>query len=187
MRKRKIVPPKYYAYYDKNTGQLLSITNEKSLHLKHFVEITEEMHVSLVTGKEKFSDYVLGRVRTDDGKKVLKLIPKTQEAYSFKNTLFELISEKPNRDTELTVYWNLKERKWEFALSAAGKKRTASNISDTKLIFFVILEHDYDFLIRSILIDANDLLKLKRVAVPFSTEMELHIDKISVATKLTHE
>ena len=186
-RKKKFVEPKFYAYYDKASKQMFLVTNEKSTRYKDYIEITADVHEALVSGKEKFSDYIIGHVRTDDGKKVLKLIPKLQEAYTFRNTLFEIISDPVERDTEFTVKWDSTKSQWIFSMSTAAKKRTADSISDTKLVFFIILEHDYDFLIRSILIDANDLLSHPKVTVPFTTDIEQQIDRISIATKLTFE
>jgi hypothetical protein len=52
------------------------------------------------------------------------------------------------------------------------------------LVFFVTLETDFDFLIRTIFVDSVDLISSKQISVPFTTKIEKRIDKISISSKL---
>ena len=56
-----------------------------------------------------------------------------------------------------------------------------------KLVFFVTLETDFDFLIRTIFIDTQDLLSSKYLAIPFISTLETKIDKISISSKLVFQ
>jgi hypothetical protein len=191
MAKKKLSTPPvstdtYYAYYDKNTNALLSVTNEKLSLYTDYLEIDFDTYEKLVTGKEKFSEYLLGNIKTE-GKTSLVLMPKIKHAYYFKNTLLEFITEPPTRQTELTVEWNTSKKEWLFFLSKDAELRLRSKIANSKLLFFIILESDYDFLIRTIDIDANELCSTLCVGIPFNSKIEQSIDKISVSTKLTFE
>jgi hypothetical protein len=182
-----IQPPCYYAYYDKPTGSILSITNEKTKTYKHSTEISYDVYERLVSGKEKFTDYVVGHLKTDDGQTILTIIPKTDQAYVFKNTMFEWISNKPNKKTELIVEWNFSKKAWDFSLSSKAKDRVRSTLVDENLLFFVVLESDLNFLIRTIVIKGQDLISRDIQRVPFVFNIESQISKISIVTKLTFE
>jgi hypothetical protein len=185
MARKKIAEPKYYAYYDKDTGEVICVTNEKSTVYSHGIEISYEMHHALVSGEEKFSDYAVGRVKTDDGKTVVAMMPKTDQAYVFKNTMLELITDPPKKDTDLVVTWDLENKQWIFALSDTAKEK--NKLGDTRLIFFVTLEEDFNFLIRTMFINNEELVMKAKIAIPFEFDIESKIEKISLATKLTFE
>jgi hypothetical protein len=188
----KFVPPApvltgtYFAYYDKVSKVLLSITNEPNPQFTDYVEVDFETYEKLVSGRERFSDYLLGHVKEEE-KTTLKLMPKIEHAYYFKNTMLEIISDVPSKNTDLIVEWNKVKKEWNFFLSPDAKVRLAQKTSDPKLLFFVILESDYDFLIRTIIIDSEQLIKNYCVGVTFESNIESQIDKISLATKLVLE
>jgi len=50
------------------------------------------------------------------------------------------------------------------------------------LTFFITLETDFDFLVRTITFNIKDLV-LDKVCVPFVSSVEEKIDKISISTK----
>ena len=52
-------------------------------------------------------------------------------------------------------------------------------------MFFVTLESDFDFLIRTIFIEPYELRTKKKIIIPFETEYEKDVDKISIASKLS--
>jgi hypothetical protein len=51
-------------------------------------------------------------------------------------------------------------------------------------IFFVTLENDFDFLVRTIFLQAVDLLSSEKLIVPFDSSLEHKINKISISSKL---
>jgi hypothetical protein len=192
MARKKLPPPpahltdNYYAYYDPITNQLLSVTNEKISLYTDYLEVDFDTYERLVTGKQKFSDYLLGHIKIED-KTVLKLIPVVEQAYSFKNTMLEIISENKIKDPELVVEWHGVNKEWNFLVSATAKGRLNVKLDSAKILFFIILESDYDFLIRTIVIDSQQLLSQNCVGIPFANEIENHIGKLSVASRLIFE
>jgi hypothetical protein len=176
---------RYYAYYDKKTGEVLSVTNERVESYESGIEVTFEEYDNFARGVVKLHEYQVGFVRQADNTTVLKLSPKIEDGYCFKNNMFEWISEPPTDTTELVVTWS--NDSWKFALSDACKARIADNLIASTLVFFVTVESDFDFLIRTILVDTTELLSSNQVVVPFESSAELKIDKISISSKLVFE
>jgi hypothetical protein len=187
MARKKIVVPGYYIYYDKKTGEILSVTNERQPKNKNEVEIPFETYDLLVSGKKQFSDYEVGRVKTEDGKTVIKVALKSDQEYVFKNTMFEVISTPPTEETELIVEWDLEKKHWKFLLTDTARMRIGDSLKDSTLIFFIMLEEDFNLVIRTILVSYWELFLKANVFIPFEYDIENKIDKISVSTKLTLE
>lgn len=173
---------KYYVYYDKKTGAILSATNEKSSVFEHGIEVEFSDVEGLLTGTQEFKDYVVGHKRLADNTTVLAIIPIGNEGYTFKNNVFEWISENPH--AECIVEWNGPLKLWNVSLTDAVKTTYRDYILTSKLVFFVTLESDLDFLVRTIYIDLPHLLENSCIKIPFTTSLEHKIDKISISSKL---
>jgi len=186
-RKPKFVQSKFYAHYDKKTGEIYSIGNEVSNVYDNRIEITQEDHDKFLYGHEKFSDYLIGYIRTIDNKTVLALAPKADKGYAFKNNIFEWISDIPTKDTELVVTWDKENEWWIFSLSDNCKKRIEDNVTSDVLPFFVMLSNDFDFLIRTIFISMQDLVTFDNIKKPFKSQIEKNIDKISIASTIVFQ
>ena len=179
--------PKLYAYYDKKTGALLSVTNEKSLELEHAIEISSEEYTRLASGREKFTDYKVGYSKTADNKTVLALVPNSAYKYDFRNVIFEWITQLPTDTTDLLVTWDNNYKQWTFTLSDNAKNRLNQDIVPKNVYFFVMLEDDFDFLIRTIEIDTTLLVDSDTVQVPFVSNIEQKIDKITIASPIVFQ
>jgi hypothetical protein len=184
---RKQSLPKYYAYFDKRSGDLLSVTNEKSQHYTHKLDIDYETYAELVSGTVKFSDYSIGYLKSIIGKTSLVISPRLSEEFIFKNTMLEIISPAIIPDPEFTVIWCGVKREWVFTISPKAKRRIIEGLVDSQLIFFITLADDYNFLIRTIIVDSNSMQSTGKIHISFAEEIESHIDKISIATKLTFQ
>ena len=185
----KITPPPpvlsntYYAYYDKITKELLAVTNEPIKLYPDFLEINYDIYKQLVSGEEKFSNYLLGQVKAD-GKTSLLLVPKNDSQYDFKNTMIEIVDEAPSESTELTVVWN--KQSWTFNLSTDAKLRIENKIhNESRVDFFVVSSNDYNLLIRTISIDLKKLCDEQTVTFEFVDNREQNIKDI-VLLSLIH-
>ena len=80
-----------------------------------------------VSGKEKFSDYLLGLVDEGDATS-LQLVALKETAPRFKNTMLDVIKEQPVTDTipELLVEWHESNKVWNFFLSIDGQTELPS-------------------------------------------------------------
>lgn len=174
-------PPKFYAYYDKKTSTILCVSNEKNNSYENGIEISYDIFEKLVSGKEKFTDYKVDIITNDEGS-YLGLIPLYEQGYSFKNNLLKWIIQEPTDDTDVIVEWDRIIKHWIFYTNKSGSQRISSGVVPSKLEFYVLLESDFDFIIRTIVIDTKELLG--KLYIPFESSFENDINKISIATKI---
>lgn len=175
--------PRYYVYYNKKSGKILSIGNESDDSYEYGIEATWPEVEKLIDGSWSFNDYLVGYKRQPDGSSVLAVVPNTEHGYIFKNNIFEWITDS-NEKAECIVAWNGPLECWEFSLNDSVKVVYSDSLLIPKLVFFVTLETDFDFLIRTIFVDSVDLISSKQISVPFTTKIEKRIDKISISSKL---
>ena len=93
--------------------------------------------------------------------------------------MLEWVDEKPSTNTLLVVEWNNNIKYWVFNIAAECRPFLTS--STKALVFFITLENDFDFLIRTIKIKPEDLLAAS-VYIPFDSTFESNIDKITLTT-----
>lgn len=185
MAKKKPVDltPKYYVYYNKKSGKILSIGNEKDDTYEYGIESTWAEVEKLIDGSWSFNDYLVGYKRQADGTSVLAVVPNTEQGYIFKNNIFEWITDS-NDAAECIVTWNGPNQCWDFSLSESVRVVYAESLLVPKLVFFVTLETDFDFLVRTIFVETLDLISSEKISVPFTTNVEKKINKISISSKL---
>lgn len=185
MAKKKPVNliPKYYVYYDKKSGRILSVGNEENKSYEYGITASWEEVQNLIEGTWLFKDYLVSYKHKDDGTSVLAIIPNTDQGYIFKNNIFEWITDHNDR-AECQVVWNGPNACWDFNLSASTKAVYSDTALVTKLVFFVTLETDFDFLVRTIFIETLDLISSEKVSIPFTTKIEHKSDKVSISSKL---
>lgn len=184
MAKKKIkqLDNRYYVYYDNKTGRILSVTNEINSNYEYAIEPTFEEVNKLLTGEWSFLDYIVGYKRLSDNTVVKAVVPVSDNEYSFRHNSFEWITEY-TPDSEVLVEWNYPHNEWVFSLSSEFKK-TNKEVFVNNLLFFVTLENDFDFLIRTISIDARELFNTDKIHVSFISKRELDINTISISSKL---
>jgi hypothetical protein len=170
-----------HVYYDKKTGKILSICTKDDSY-EHGIKVPLSEVIDLLSGKSSFRDYLVGYKKMPNGKSKLGLVPNTDHAYSFKNNTFEWITE-TNKKTECTVTWNGKDNCWIFEIDDSVAESHNDMIAQ-RLVFFVTLEDDFDFLVRTIFISLEELLASKKVTVLFKTNIEKKIEKISISSKI---
>ena len=175
------LPHKYYIYYDKKTGEIFAVSNEKTSRYEHGIEVNFEDAEPFLTGKQQFKDFQIG-YHKDSGKTTVLSTTNEFSGYVFNNKVFEWITEF-NNSADCIVEWNLRDKVWNFSLSREFKN-TYNSILSSKLVFFVTLENDSDFLIRTIFIATQELLTSDCVTVPFESDIENKIEKIAISSKL---
>lgn len=172
---------KYRVYYDNKTGIIYSVTNEENPNYNYAIEPTIDEVNKLLSGEWSFMDYIVGYKRLADNTVVRSIVPNSDSEYSFRHNSFEWITESSN-DAELIVEWNLPKQTWNFSLSDEFKKNN-NEIFVNKLLFFITLENDFDFLIRTISIDAYKILD-DTYSIMFESKREYDIRSISISSKL---
>lgn len=175
--------PKFYLYYKKETGEILSVTNEINPNYKHKLDLEFDEIEKFISGEWKFSDYLVAYKRLADDETSLAVMPKVDDEYAFRNNVYEWI-EQTDKKVDLTLEWNEPLQAWRFSLSKTARESYAAGILSSRLAFFVTLEADFDFLINTILIDVDTLLAQEFVVVPFSSSFEKKIEQLSIGSKL---
>jgi hypothetical protein len=172
--------PKYYVYYKKNTGEIISVSNEINSAYEYGIEVESSVATPFITGEFKFTDFVVG---IDNG--TLSVISIEDEIFRRRTNLFEQISSVPTAlESDLDVHWDESGKQWVFVISDNCRQQLkTSSIIVKGLVFFVTIESDLNFLIRTIVINPIDLISDK-VCIPFTTNIEAQIDKIAISTKI---
>lgn len=179
-----LLPNKYYLNYDKRTGKICSVSNEKGLNGEVSFEVPFETYRAFIEGEKKAQDHIIGFAKDPvTGKTRKSIIQVADQLYGFRNNTFEWINREPTKNTELIVEWDLANQSWIFVLSDDAKKRLQDEPVN-KTIFFVMLKNDFDFLIRSIILEIKDLIEEPRIVIPFESKIETQIDKISISTQV---
>jgi hypothetical protein len=174
---------KYYAYYQSGTGALLAVTNEIVDRYETGIEIPYFLFSKVSSDQEFFKNWIVTSIETPDGTAVLELMPKAYQSLSFNNSIFEWINSSPTDRTDLLVTWDSKIQHWIFSISDNCKHRLLKNdITVETFVFFVVLESDFDFLIRTIFIKKDELMN-SDVYIPFTTTLETSINKIAIASR----
>lgn len=175
--------PKYFVYYEKKTGKILSVTNEQNPEYEYGLETTFVDVEKFLSGEWLFRDYLVGYKRLEDNTTVLAVMPSVDQDYAFRNNVYEWITTS-KKNPDVVVEWNKPDSAWYFYLDPIFKGGFDDNILSPTLVFFVTLESDFDFLIRTIYINTPDLIEKEYIKVPFESNFEKSIDSISIGSKL---
>jgi len=178
---RRVVP-NYYAYYDK-AGNITSVSNQLLEDQDTFIQITYEIFENFVTCREIFSNWVVNKTKNSSNDFGVELVLRSQQALTFKNNMFEIIQDSSIENLEVTVHWDGYYKRWIFVLSDEARQRIYDNEVGSKVLtFYITYEHAFDFLIRTIEIQIENLITDK-VIIPFEHAIEEEYDKISISTK----
>ena len=157
----------------------MSVGVEPNPHFEHYIIQPFETVEQLISGRRKFSEYVVSYKKS-----ILAVVEKDYEGYVFKNNLYEWL--KPSDENrDCMVEWNQVDRVWRFSLDKEYKEFVNERLLNQKLLFFVTLATDFDFLIRTIPLSVVDLVSEKFVEIPFDSNLENDIKKISISCKMT--
>jgi hypothetical protein len=173
----------YRAYFNLESGELLAVSNELRPEYDYSITIPYDLFDAFITGLEQFKDWGVIKTKTLDNEYGVELVQKEFQGHTFRNNMFEWIVDEPGEHTELTVHWDKYNQQWIFIINDDARQRFYDGKIATKLVkFFITLENDFDFLIRTIDITLTSLISDK-VVVPFETNLESQIDQISISSK----
>ncbi len=177
-------PKNYFVYYDKKTGNILSVTNEKTDKFEHFLEVEKSVIVPFLEGQQSINDYCVAY----DEKIGLTIIPKEEEFFIRRTNIFEII--KPTtapEDKEFIVEWNMKSWGWYFYLTPKARARLHEEGLAQRIAIFVTDASDLNLLLRIIYIDTSLLLFKEKVYHPFISTKEHDLSNLLVSSRLVFE
>lgn len=169
----------YYVYYELKSKRIVCISNEwlDTYDASILVEYEDVKH--FLSDAWHYRDYIIDY---PVGSYKLAIISNADQGYNFKNSEYEVIE--PNDDyAECEIEWDGPNSCWHFKLEP-GFKKTYNGTLGGNLIFFVTLESDFDFLIRTMLINFEDMLNQDQISFPFESRLEHEISKISISSKI---
>jgi len=174
----------YYAYFDPKTEKFFASSNVLDLSLKHYAIIREDDHRDICAGKINLVDCILDKQIDFDNNVVYKLLTtQLYNEFNFQNNLLEWVSDSPTLNTDFVIEWNKPDKQWILYVTDEGRKLLDGSMYDSTLIFFVMLETDFDFLIRTFYIKLHDILKEGKIVYNFESKLEYDIRKLSISTR----
>jgi hypothetical protein len=166
----------YRIYFDKETGNIISITNEIADNGYPSVEIEFEKIERFLSGKDNFIFY---RVEFDE-EDAIKFVNKKESPLAFKSNIVEYVRLVEDNNAMLQVTWN--STKWNFKINKDSLKNPRSKSVNSKINFFITKENNINFLIRSIEIKIKDLTTSDGIDIEFIKPEESTIDEIAMFT-----
>jgi hypothetical protein len=178
----------YYIHYDRVTGQIFSVSNERNPKYEFSLEVSAEFAKPFIDGIERYTDYIVDYATDAEGKPTLSVISKFEQINALRNNIFEQVLDTKNLDSkDFVVEWNKPNACWNFYVSKRIKELLAKKGITNTLVIFISLEADLNQLIRTIYIDTATLSYADKITEPFTHQIENSIDKIVVASKLVFE
>lgn len=166
----------YQIYYDRETGNIIAITNEPLDNGYPNVKIDFEKIERFLNGKDNFIFY---RVEFDE-EDAIKFVNKKESPIAFKSNIIEYVRVIEDNTAILQVTWHTD--KWAFTVNKEFLNNPRSKSLNSKINFFVTKEDNINFLIRSIEIKIKDLVTTESVDIPFTTVEESNITEIAMFT-----
>jgi hypothetical protein len=174
----------YYAYFNPETEKFFSSSNVLDSSITHYAVIKEDDHRDICSGKLKLIDCILDKQVDFDGSIVYKLLtPQMYDEFNFQNKLLVWVSNGTASDTDFVIEWNKLDRRWTFYVTDEGRKILDGGMYDSTLMFFVMLETDFDFLVRTFYIKLHEILKAGKIVYGFESKMEDNIHALSISTR----
>lgn len=168
------VPPLYKVYFDKETGNILSITNEESFEYTNSIELEYDL----------VKDFFIKNKSINDHKVIF--IDQTTPAIVNKNSedvdiiMIEEVEEVTHWDNTFTIENYPLLKKWGFQLRPDQKEIFKKYNLSTLVEIFIVNPDNFNLLIRSIKVQLSDLLHNDKFYVEFNSDSELNNKKIFV-------
>jgi hypothetical protein len=164
----------YYVYFDKDSGNILSLSNEPQPY-ENFVQVEFEEIQRFFKGEDSFINF---KVAFDkDGS--IKFVHKNEGDLIFKNNIIEHVRLN-NNENILTIEWS--KLGWTFSIGEQFLQHPKAKSLNAKLLFYVTKEDNINVLIRVIEMQLRNLIGNGSVLIPFKTDEEKDIENISIFT-----
>jgi hypothetical protein len=168
------VPPLYKVYFDKETGNILSITNEESFEYTNSIELEYDL----------VKDFFIKNKSINDHKVIF--IDQTTPAIVNKNSedvdtiMIEEVEEVTHWNNTFTIENYPLLKKWGFQLRPDQKEIFKKYNLSTLVEIFIVNPDNFNLLIRAIKVQLSDLLYNDKFYVEFNSDSELNNKKIFV-------
>lgn len=169
--------PPYRVYFDKDTGDILSVTNEPSLIHNCFVEFEFDVVKDFLNANSNFKDFQVTFIDQNTPKIISKY---EDDIHAVFLTRAPFVN---NWDSMFTIENYPTFKKWGFHIRADQKEILKKYNLNTTLEVYVIDKSNMNFIYRTIKISINELIKKDREIVYYHSDKEGDIDNIVIYVK----
>lgn len=160
----------YKVYFDKDTGDILSITNEENQNLINSFELEYDLVKDFFNGKKQSANYKV--VFVDQTNPVI--ISKTDTDVNF--IIIEEVEKVDHWDNMFTIENYLLVNQWGFQLRPDQREILKKHNLNTAFEIFIVDKDYNNILVRSIKLFLGDLINSERVYVKHEISKEANID-----------
>jgi len=164
------VPVIYKVYFDKETGGILSITNEENIEFTNSIDVDYESVKSFLIGKKQLSNYKI--IFADQTTPTI--VSKTEG--DVKIASVKQVPLVDNWDSMFTIENYPLLKQWGFQLRPDQRDTLQSHNLNTTFEIFVVDKNNNNMLIRGIKISLRDLINTDRLYVAHTSFRETSIE-----------
>lgn len=171
-----------YVSFEKNTGRIFGISNEKDPDA-NLIEVSLKEVESLLEGKESFSNYA---VEYNPKTKTLEFVNKFEHVFdhfSVNDFIYEIL-ENDIEDADITLTQDIPNTCWKIELGKELKKNLRSKgVSlNSGLLFSVTAKGDPNILYKTLSVHFGTIVNDNYFIIPFSMPFETEKENISIYT-----
>jgi len=167
----------YRVYFDKDTGDILSVTNEASTQYDYFVEFEFDIVKDFLNGVSQFKDFQITFIDQNTPRIVSKYEDDITAVFL---TQAPLVT---NWDSMFTIENYPTFKKWGFQIRNDQREILKKYNLNTTLEIYVIDKRNMNFIYRTIKISINELIKKDREIVYYHSDKEGDINNTVVYVK----
>ncbi len=172
------LPNTYRVYFDKETGDILSITNEENSSYTSFVEFEFDVVSDFLVGKKKFYNYTVAFIDQTTPKILLKGDTEDINTVSLVEP-----TDVSHWDSVCTIENYKLDKTWGVQLRPDQKLILKNHNLNTSFDIFVVDKNNLNFIFRTITVSLNDLINTDRVYVQHIYDIEQDPDQFRVFVK----
>jgi hypothetical protein len=170
-------PAIFRVYFDKDTGNILTVTNEENPVYDHFVEFDFNIVKDFLNSKHQLKDYSITFIDQSTPKIVSKYEDDITAVFL---TQAPLVT---NWDSMFTIENYPTFKKWGFQIRNDQREILKKYNLNTTLEIYVIDKRNMNFIYRTIKISINELIKKDREIVYYHSDKEGDINNTVVYVK----
>lgn len=172
------LPNTYRVYFDKETGDILSITNEENSSYTSFVEFEFDVVSDFLVGKKKFYNYTVAFIDQTTPKILLKGDTEDINTVSLVEP-----TDVSHWDSVCTIENYKLDKTWGVQLRPDQKLILKNHNLNTSFDIFVVDKNNLNFIFRTITVSLNDLINTDRVYVEHIHDIEQDPNQFRVFVK----
>lgn len=171
-----VVQP-YRVYFDKDSGDILSITNEESVVYDCFVEFEFDVIKDFLNGISQFKDFQITFIDQNTPRIISKYEDDIAAVFLTRAPLVT------NWDSMFTIENYPTFKKWGFQIRTDQKEILKKYNLNTTLEIYVIDKRNMNFIYRTIKVSINELIKKDREIVYYHSDKEGDVENTVVFVK----